>query len=211
MFQTAELGQSVTKSEFKKRELILRKQLLDLQRQVRINGSFPILVNFSGVSGAGKGTSTNLLNKWMDTRWITTQGYTQPASIEAQRPEFWRFWRDLPPRGQISIFLSGSYSRPLVEYVYGQIPQDTFMQKLERINHFEKALTDDGALILKFWMHISRKVQKARLETLEKDPLRYWQITPVDQENYEHYDRFINAAELIISHTNTGYAPPGQL
>ncbi len=207
MFQTAELGQKVGKNDYKKRELLLRQQLLDLQQQLRASGSFPVIIDFAGVSGAGKSTCTNLLNKWMDARWIITQGYTEPAGFEQDRPDFWRFWRDLPPRGQIGIYLSGRYSRPLLDYVYGRIPQDVFMQELGHIQHFEKALADDGALVIKFWMHISQEVQKARLENLARDPLQNWQITADDWKNCENYERFIAAAEQIISHTNTAHAP----
>jgi len=207
MFQTVELGQKVGKREFKKRELRLRQQLLELQQQLRAEGNFQVIIDFAGVSGAGKGTSTNLLNKWMDARWINTQGYAAPAGFETELPELWRFWRDLPPRGQISICLSGRYSRPLLDYVYGRIPRKIFLRKLEHINHFEKALADDGALVIKFWMHISQKIQKARLESLAEDPLQSWQITADDWKNCERYDSFIEAAEKIISHTNTGHAP----
>ena len=148
MFQTVELGQKVGKGEYKTRELLLRQQLLDLQQQLRANRGFPVIIDFAGVSGAGKSTSTNLLNKWMDARWINTQGYAEPAGFEKERPEFWRFWRDLPPRGQIGIYLSGRYSRPLLDYVYDRIPQETFMQKLEHINHFEKALADERIALM---------------------------------------------------------------
>ena len=147
MFQTVELGQKVEKSEYKKRELVLRQELLALQQQLRIRKSFPVIIDFAGVRGAGKGTSTNLLNKWMDARWITTQGYTEPAVFENERPEFWRFWRDLPPRGQIGIFLSGRYSKPLLDYVYERISQDAFLRKLEHIRQFEKTLADDGQVL----------------------------------------------------------------
>jgi len=207
MFQTAELGQKVEKSEYKKRELVLRQELLQLQQQLRISQGFPVIVDFAGVRGAGKSTSTNLWNKWMDARWITTQGYTEPAVFENERPEFWRFWRDLPPLGQIGIFLSGRYSKPLLDYVYERIPQDIFQRKLEHIRQFEKTLADDGTLVIKFWMHISQEVQKARLENLANDPLNSWKITEDDWRNYERYDRFIEAAECIIAHTNTSHAP----
>ena len=207
MFQTAELGQKLSKSEFKQRELVLWENLLTLQQRLRKEGDFPVLVDFAGVRGAGKGTSVNLLNKWMDARWIVTHAFTEPSDEEAERPTFWRFWRFLPPKGQIGIHMSGRYSRPLLDYVYGKISPTEFTHELDRINNFEKALADDGAMVLKFWMHISRDVQKKRLKSLEKDPLRSWRLLPEDWTHWEMYDQFIEAAERIISYTNTGHAP----
>jgi len=207
MFKTAELGQRVSKAEFKQRELILRENLLALQQRLRNEGEFPVILDFAGVRGAGKGTSTNLLNKWMDTRWIETHAYSEPSDEESERPFFWRFWRNLAPKGQIGIYLSGRYSNPLLNYVYGKSSSDQFCQELERINTFEKALADDGAMVLKFWMHISQDVQKERLELLENDPLRSWRMAPDDWKHWEMYDRFIEAGERIISQTNTGHAP----
>lgn len=207
MFQTAELGQKVSKSEFKKREQVLRENLLALQQNLRKNGTFPVMLDFGGVRGAGKGTSTNLLNKWMDTRWIVTHAFTEASDEERERPLFWRFWRQLPPKGQIGIHLSGRYSRPLLDFVYENISKDEFIHLLDRINNFEKALADDGAMVLKFWMHISRDVQKKRLKSLENDPLRSWRMSDEDWKHWDMYDRFIEAEELVISHTNTGDAP----
>jgi polyphosphate:AMP phosphotransferase len=207
MFQTAELGQKVTKTEFKERELILRQDLLALQHRLNEEGQCPVILDFAGVRGAGKGTSANMLNKWMDARYIITHAYTKPSDEERERPTFWRLWRHLPPKGQVGVYLSGRYSRPLLDFVYGKIAEDEFKQKLDRINNFEKAMADDGAMVLKFWMHISRDVQKNRLELLENDPLRSWRMSELDWKHWELYDRFIEAAEQIISHTNTGHAP----
>jgi polyphosphate:AMP phosphotransferase len=207
MFQTAELGQKISRKEFKQQELPLWENLLSLQQRLRSEGSFPVLVDFAGVRGGGKGTSVNLLNRWMDARWIVTHAYTEPSDEEAERPKFWRFWRHLPPRGQIGIHMSGRYSRPLLDYVYGRISPTEFTHELDRINNFEKALADDGSMVLKFWMHLSRDVQKKRLEMLEKDPLRSWRMSPEDWKHWEMYDKFIEAAERIIAYTNTGHAP----
>ena len=148
MFQTAELGQKVSKKEFKEQELELRANLLALQQQVRKNGKFSVLLDFAGVRGAGKGSSVNLLNKWMDARWILTHAYDSPTDEEAGRPRFWKFWRFMPPRGQIGIHMSGRYSRPLLDYVYGEIDHSEFKQQLDRINTFEKALADDGTMVV---------------------------------------------------------------
>lgn len=207
MFETAELGQKVSKKEFKEQETVLRGKLLALQQRLRRNGNLSVLLDFAGVRGAGKGSSTNLLNKWMDARWIVTHAFDQPTDDEADRPPLWRFWQQMPPRGQIGIHLSGRYSRPLLDYVYGHIDHSAFKHQLERINNFEKALADDGTMVLKFWMHISHKVQRKRLEALEKDELRSWRMSDIDWKHYEMYDRFIEAAEQIITFTNTGHAP----
>ena len=180
MFQTAELGQKVTKKDFKTRELVLRANLLDLQRQLRQTAEFPVLIDFGGVRGAGKGTSSNILNKWMDASYIATHAYGEPSDEERERPPRWRFWRDLPARGQIGIYLSGRYSRPILDFVYGNSTRDHFNHELEQIRQFEQALADDGAMILKYWMHISKEVQKKRLESLEADPLHSWRMSPED-------------------------------
>jgi polyphosphate:AMP phosphotransferase len=207
MFNTAELGLKVSKREFKKRELRLRQDLLDLQKQLREQANSPVLIDFGGVSGAGKGTSTNMLNKWMDASYIETFAYGDPSDEERERPAWWKFWRDLPPRGQIGIYLSGRYSRPILDFVYGNSSRELFNHQLEQIKQFEQALDDDGAMILKFWMHISANVQKVRLEKLQNDPLHAWRVSPQDWTNWEMYDRFIEAAEIAISQTNTGNAP----
>jgi len=207
MFQTVELGQKLSKSDYKKQEPVLWENLLTLQQRLRKEGDFPVLIDFAGVRGAGKGTSVNLLNRWMDTRWIINHAYTKPSDEEAERPTFWRFWRFSPPKGQIGVHMSGRYSRPLLDYVYGNITPDEFTHQLDRINTFEKALADDGAMVLKFWMHISSEVQKNRLESIENDPLRSWRMLPEDWKHWEMYDKFIEAAERIISYTNTGHAP----
>jgi polyphosphate:AMP phosphotransferase len=207
MFETAELGQKVAKREFARRELILWEELLEVQRELRDVAEFPVIIDFAGVHGAGKGTTINLLNKWMDPRWIVTRAYGERTQVEKERPEFWRFWRDLPQKGEIALHLSGRYSRPMLDYVYERINAARFDEHLARINAFERTLTDDGALIIKFWMHLGRNAQKTRLKSLEKDPLKSWRVTKQDWEHWEMYDKFIAAAELLIARTNTGHGP----
>ncbi len=207
MFRTAELGQTVSKSEFNQREPLLRQELLDVQRQLREDGSFPVIIVFAGVDGGGKGDTVNLLNEWMDPRWLVTKAYDAPSDEERERPEYWRFWRDLPPKGRIGLFLSSWYSRPILDRVYEKDDESVFDDRLDRILAFEKALADDDALILKFWMHLSRDAQKRRLKKLEKDPLTSWRVTEQDWDHWRIYDHFETAAERTIMRTSTGTAP----
>ena len=91
MFDAAELGQRVSQREFKERELELRTKLLTLQYRTYELARFPVLIDFAGVEGAGKATAINMLNMWMDPRWIRTIGYQTPTHVEAVRPRFWRY------------------------------------------------------------------------------------------------------------------------
>jgi len=207
MFSTAELGQSIPKSEFKQKEPVLRRELLEVQQRLLKLKHCPVIIVFAGVNGAGKGHTVNLLNAWMDPRWLVTRAYDKPSDEEKERPEYWRFWRDLPPKGKIGLFLSSWYSRPVLDRVHKRIDESEFNNLLERIINFEKALTDDGALILKFWMHLSKKGQKKRFKDLEKNELTSWRVDEIDWDNWRLYDRFQDAAERVIMRTSTGTSP----
>jgi polyphosphate:AMP phosphotransferase len=206
MFEAAELGRSIPKEEYKPRIPTLRTELLESQRQLT-KARFPVIVVFAGVDGAGKGETVNLLNEWMDPRWIVTRAYGAPSDEESERPEYWRYWRDLPPKGRIGLFLSSWYSRPILDRVYRRSRAADFDKQLNRIAAFERTLTDDGALILKFWMHLGRGAQKKRLRRLEKDPLTRWRVTKRQWQHWRMYDRFVAAAERALQRTSTVDAP----
>ena len=207
MFETAELGRKVSKKDFKKTAAVLREELLQLQDRVHKARCCQVILVFAGVDGAGKGETVSLLNEWMDPRWLSTQAYDHPTEEEQQRPEYWRYWRDLPPRGRIGMFLSAWYSQPVLDRVYGNTDEATFLKQLERIVGFERALAVDGSLIMKFWMHLSRDAQEERLKSLEADPLERARVTERDWEHWQMYDKFIAAAEQVVARTNRGIAP----
>ncbi len=206
MFRTAELGSSISKDEYSEREPLLRQELLGLQGELREVSSFPVIVVFAGVDGAGKTQTINLLNEWMDPRWLVTRAYDKPSDEERERPEFWRFWRDLPPSGRIGLFLSSWYSRPVLDWVYGQSNTAGLVDRLDRIVAFENALAEGGALVLKFWMHLSREAQERRLKCLQRDPLEKWRVSQKHWKHWQMYDRFMEAAERTILRTSTGKA-----
>jgi polyphosphate:AMP phosphotransferase len=207
MFRTAELGRAVKKADFKTQEAILRQELLEVQQDLLKDGRFPVIIVFAGVDGAGKGQTVNLLNAWLDPRWLVTRAYGTPSDEEKERPEFWRYWRDLPSKGQIGFFLSSWYSRPLLDRVHGKTTIAEFDEQLDRIVSFENALADDGAVILNFWMHLSKEAQRKRLKSLEKDPLTRWQIKDSSWEHWRMYDQFVEASERIIMRTSTAKGP----
>jgi len=207
MFEAAELGRTVSKEEYRKRELVLRGELLRAQQALRADARFPVIVVFAGVDGAGKGETVNLLNAWMDPRWIVTQAFGPPSDEERERPEYWRFWRALPPRGRIGLFLSSWYSRPVIDRAYRRLSSEAFEERLHRVVELEQMLAADGALILKFWMHLGKAAQKRRLTNLERDPLRRWQVDKLAWKHWRMYSKFAAAGEVAIRLTNRGDAP----
>ena len=207
MFEAAEIGNAVSKEEYKARVPQLRTELLEVQRELSRQSRFPVIVVFAGVDGAGKSETVNLLNEWMDPRWIVTRAFGDPSDEERSRPEYWRYWQALPPRGRVGLFLRSWYSPPLMERVYHRLDRAGFDERLNRIAAFEKGLADDGEVILKFWMHLERRAQKKRLEKLERDPLTRWRVTKRQWKHWRMYDEFVTAAERAIEQTSTADAP----
>jgi polyphosphate:AMP phosphotransferase len=206
MFEAAELQQKISKDDYKKRVPALRTELVALQQELR-RAAFPVVVVFAGVDGAGKSETVNLLSEWMDPRWLVTRAFDRPSDEERERPEYWRFWRELPPAGRIGLFLSTWYSMPVLDRVYRRTNRLEFEQDLTRVADFERTLVDAGALILKFWMHLAKKDQRKRLTALEDDPLTRWRVTKTSWKHWKLYGRFIAAAETAIRATSTGQAP----
>ncbi|NND97810.1 MAG: polyphosphate:AMP phosphotransferase [Pirellulaceae bacterium] len=196
------------KREFDARLPKLRAELLEVQNSLR-KADFPVIVLFAGVDGAGKSEMVNLLNEWMDPRWLINRAYARAIDSESEqeRPMFRRYWHDLPPRGQIGLFLSAWYSQVLLGTVAQQVSESEFHRHIERIRRFERTLATDGALILKFWMHLDKRRQKKQLQKLEANPLTAWRVTHTDWAHWAMYSRFVVAGDQIINATDTQLAP----
>jgi len=196
----------VSDKDFRAREPELRHALLEAQFNLS-RAERPLLIVFGGVDGAGKGESANILNAWMDPRGIRTHAYGRPTEVEGEMPRQWRYWRDLPPGGEVAVFLSAWYHGPFMDRVEGRTSPAEFERELDHIRMMERMWAEDGAVILKFWMHLGHEQQKERFETLEADPRREWRVTEQDWDNWRRYDHFVEAAEGLISRTSTGHAP----
>jgi polyphosphate:AMP phosphotransferase len=207
MFEAAELGHKLSKGQFKRIEPKLRADLLDAQYDLAKNGRFPVVILISGVRGAGKGETVNLLNEWMDPRHIHTHAFDNPSDEERERPPMWRYWRALPPKGRIGILFGSWYTAPIIERVFKQNSAKDLMRSVGEINRFERLLVDEGALILKFWFHLSKKRQKKRLKALESDPETSWRIAKRDWDFFKVYDRFYRISEETLRETSTAHAP----
>jgi AMP-polyphosphate phosphotransferase len=206
VFESAEIGHKLDKARFKREEPKARQRLLDLQMRLLDKKRFPVIILVNGVDGAGKGETVNLFNEWMDPRHIRTHAFGALTDVERDRPEMWRFWQALPPRGHIGILFGSWYTDPIVQRVMGRDKRARFERRLERIRHFERMLVSEGALLLKMWFHLSKKAQKKRLAELASSKKTAWRVTKEDWENFEHYDEFIDVSEDALRATSTGEA-----
>ncbi|HVZ50130.1 MAG TPA: polyphosphate:AMP phosphotransferase [Gemmatimonadaceae bacterium] len=209
MFEDAELGHSVSKEEYATRSAELRDALLDAQYALKDDAKFPVIVLIGGVEGGGRGETVNALTSWMDPRHIEVHGVGDPSDEERERPRLWRFWRILPPRGKIGIFFGSWYTWPIVNSVMEE--KKPHWARLERrvieINRFEEMLANEGALVLKFWFHLSKQAQRRRMKELRRDPLTSWRVTPKDEAYFKRYDRFREVSERVLRDTSRPHAP----
>jgi polyphosphate:AMP phosphotransferase len=207
MFDTIEKGRKVSKSEFKRVVPELRLELVSLQHKLRERADFPVIVLVAGLNCAGRSETVNLLNEWMDPRFLITEAYWAPSPEERERPPFWRYWRDLPPKGRIAVFMHAWYLTAMVERFDKRMSRKDLNRHLDRASYFEQVLADDGALLIKFWLHLGRGKQKKRIKKLSKDPLQQWRVQATDRELVRHYDRYLAIAEAAVERTSSPAAP----
>jgi polyphosphate:AMP phosphotransferase len=207
MFESAELGHKLDKQTYDRQVPKLRADLLDAQYDLGTLKKYPVIILINGVDGAGKGETVNLLNAWMDPRHIQTHAFPPPSDEERERPFMWRFWRALPPKGKIGILFGNWYTDPIVSRVMKLTKNADLDQSIEAINRFERMLADEGALIVKFWFHLSKEAQRKRLLALERDKGTRWRVTQADWANFKRYDKFRAVSEHVLRHTSTAHAP----
>ncbi|MDM8561697.1 polyphosphate:AMP phosphotransferase [Candidatus Parabeggiatoa sp. HSG14] len=206
MFETAELGQKISKKDYKKQLPELRAGLLQAQFALSKTNT-PVIIIISGIDGAGRGDVVNALNEWLDTRGLETTALDSLTDEERERPYYWRFWRQLPARGRIGIFFGGWYVDPILRRAYQKIEEENFDDVLIHLRRFETMLVEDGALILKFWLHLSKEEQSKRLKKLEKDPNTKRTVSKRDWKHVKLHQNFVKTGEAAIRHTDSGEAP----
>lgn len=206
IFHKVETQQCLAKDEYKASIKELRLNLLQLQAQAR-ELSIPVVILIVGLDGSGRGDALNLMAEFLDPRHINTHNLWSPTDEELQRPLFWRYWRAMPATGEIGVFFNGWYRDPFYENALGSMGDEDFERKMRSISRFEKMLVDDGALVLKFWFHLTAKAQRERIRTYRKNPGSGFIVTREEIERVEHYSQLVHTAARGITVTNTTEAP----
>ncbi len=207
MFESAEIGHAIDKETFDAQVPALREALLEAQNELKAQARFPVIILINGIEGAGKGETVKLLNEWMDPRLIEVRSFDQQTDEELARPPAWRYWRQLPAKGKIGVFFGNWYSQMIQGRVHREFKDAVLDQAINSAQRLEEMLCDEGALIFKFWFHLSRHQMKARLKALKDDPQHSWRISPLDWQQSETYGRFVRYGERVLRRTSSDYAP----
>jgi polyphosphate:AMP phosphotransferase len=206
MLENIDLSRRVGKGEYKavKGELDLR--LAALQRRAK-ELDIPVVIVFEGWNAAGKGTLINELILPLDPRGFNVRSTHAPNEEEFLRPFLWRFWRHTPARGRIAIFDRSWYRRVLAERVEGPVKGKALQQAFEDIRNFERQLAEDGNVIIKLFLHISKDEQRRRLRKLRDSKSTAWRVTRADLRSQRLYDRYLLAADDMLAETDSENGP----
>ena len=207
MFESAEIGHKVSKAQYKEQVPALRAALLEAQATLFTQKKVPVVVLISGEDGAGKGETISVLYEWMDPRYLSTLAFEEPSDEERERPDMWRYWRALPPKGRVGIFAGSWYSDPIRLRIQGALNTLELDAQAEQINRFEAMLVNEGALVLKFWIHLTKDAQRARFEALQANPKTAWRVTPWSWGRLKTYDKLQKVSSHLLRMTNTAWAP----
>ena len=207
MLESAEVGHRISKKEYEREEPKLREALLGAQWNLSRSGKGPVLLILSGVEAGGRGETANKLTEWMDPRHIRVVAFGPRTGDELVRPLPWRYWRALPPKGRVGIFMNAWYNEALTAHLSGQSSEQRLELQLASIRHHERMLVEEGLVLLKFWIHLSRKDQKRRLERLQRDPRSSWRVTRRDWDAWRLYSKSHELWEYMLRESSSGEAP----
>ncbi|MBE9609860.1 polyphosphate:AMP phosphotransferase [Chitinilyticum piscinae] len=200
------LDHELDKDQYKKELEALQGRLNGLSRDPRF-ADLAIVAVFEGMDAAGKGGSIRRITAALDARQYRIVPIAAPTEEERAQPYLWRFWRHLPPHGQLTVFDRSWYGRVLVERVEGFAAPAEWMRAYNEINDFEAQLDDANVLVVKFWLAISNQEQLRRFEERQQIEWKKFKITEEDWRNREKWEDYIQAASDMIERTSTPYAP----
>jgi len=206
MLETIDLKKTITKAAYAKRMKELQERLRGLQYEIK-NAEIPINICLEGWDSAGKGVIIKKLTERLDPRLFKVHPGTAPNELESKFHFLWRYQVALPNDGEMAIFDHSWYSRVLVERCDKFAKKKDWKIAFQQIVEFERWLADDGQIIIKFWLHISKKEQAKRFQDDLHDPLRKWKVTKEYKRHHKQYDKWTIAVEEMLSRTDTSYSP----
>ena len=182
-------------------------RLRDLQEVLWAEDKHALLIVLQAMDAGGKDGTIKHVFHGVNPQGCKVTPFKVPSKEELDHDFLWRIHKAVPGRGQIGIFNRSHYEDVLVVRVDNLVPEEVWRQRYEQINHFEKLLYDTGTIILKFYLHISRKEQKKRFEARLENPAKVWKFSRDDVEKRQRWDDYMEAYEEALSRCSTPWAP----
>ena len=201
-----DLSPSVTDEEYRKELKKLQKRLSELHNVV-YRKKIPVVLCYEGWDAAGKGGNIRRIAGPLDPRGVDVMPIASPEPHELNRHFLWRFWTRLPRSGHFCIFDRTWYGRVMVERLEGFCTENDWKRAFNEINEFERQLTDWGAVVIKFWIHIDQDTQLARFTDRQNTPEKQWKLTEEDWRNREKWPQYEAAIDEMLEKTSTENAP----
>ena len=201
-----DLSPVISDEEYKKELKRLQKRLSELHNVI-YRKKIPVILCYEGWDAAGKGGNIRRVAYPLDPRGFDVHPIASPLPHELNRQFLWRFWTRLPRTGHICIFDRTWYGRVMVERIEGFCSEKDWKRAYNEINEFERQLTDWGAVLLKFWIHIDQETQLARFTERQNTPEKQWKITDEDWRNREKWPQYETAVDEMLQKTSTRNAP----
>lgn len=184
----------------------LREQLAVLQIKMK-EKKLPAVIIFEGWGASGKGTLIADTIKLLDPRFFKVTSTLAANEYERRYPLLKRFWEGLPEYGKLSVMDRSWYQELAIAKIEEDISNKEYERRIKSINTFERQLTDDGYLIIKLFLHISKEEQKRRFDKLEENASTKWRATDKDRKRNKNYNKYYIRFDEMLEKTNTDYAP----
>ena len=194
------------KSEVKEQLSLTRTRLYDLQMKIKEH-KLPVLVLFEGWSAAGKGSTIGKIIKNIDPRFFKVATMSAPSEDETRRPFLYRYMKEIPEEGKFTFLDSGWMEQTVKEVLKGDLSGEDYEKRIDSIKRFERQLTDNGYLVLKFFMEINKKEQGRRMDDLLEKKDTRWRVSDFDRWQHEHYGKCEKVFDRYLKDTNLPTSP----
>ena len=185
----------------------LAKRLDKLQRALGAENRRALLVVLQGRDASGKDGTIRRVFSGLNPTYCTVTTFKRPVGLEVRHDYLWRVHQVLPARGSIGVFNRSHYEDLLAARVHRLVPEEVWSKRFDHINDFERMLTDEGTVVRKFFLHVSRDEQRRRLEDRLHDPSKNWKFDAADLEERARWDQYTAAYEDVLTKCSTRQAP----
>jgi polyphosphate kinase 2 (PPK2 family) len=206
MLEELDLTKKLSKTAAAVRVKALQSRLRLLQYAIQ-EANVPVILCLEGWNACGRGEVIKKLSELLDPRLYQVNRGRPPSALELRYHFLWRYQLALPRNGEMVIFDHSWYARVLEDRCDRLVRKKIWRQAYSQINEFERWLVDGGAVLIKFWLHISKQEQRRRFRAYCKDPLLRWKVTKEYWRQHRHYRRWLKAAEEMLARSSTAYAP----